>query len=319
MAMKAKLRIIGGIITALSMILLFIKISRMDIDWSVILIEKYLRTTVFCIVFYGFMMVLCFIPWKNLVEICCGKIGQLKNQKLLFCYVFSKANILKYIPGNIVQYIGRNEIAFELGLSHLDVVLASAAEIVIITTIALLISVITVQSYTLYYLQQWISRNLLLLLIGLAIVIALAIVVLNKYHGYVRRQLSQFGQSLKRYGAIRNLLIAGVFYLLLLLVNAFVFICVLKLDDNAIVSNEMIPILVGAYMLSWLIGYITPGAPGGIGIREIILISIIKGIGAATELTIIQAAVIVRLITITGDMLAFLVVLCIAKCQGSCQ
>ena len=59
-----------------------------------------------------------------------------------------------------------------------------------------------------------------------------------------------------------------------------------------------------ANSLSWLAGYIVPGAPGGIGIREVVLVWLLE-----TECLpeiVILAAVLLRVCVILGDFLSFL-------------
>ena len=229
----------------------------------------------------------------------------------MFSFIFLKANVLKYIPGNIFQYVGRNEVAMELGLNHLNVALASALEIVIIASITLTVSISTVGFYTVQYLNQWIVQNKTIILISIATVLLFAALAFIKAHSQVSAQFNRFVKAINTRGAKKNFLLALAYYFFFLMVNAFVFIRVLTLDSNTAISVESIPMLSGAYMLSWLIGYITPGAPGGIGIRELILITIIKNYGIATEPTVMQTVVIVRLTNIAGDILAFVMISCL--------
>lgn len=58
-----------------------------------------------------------------------------------------------------------------------------------------------------------------------------------------------------------------------------------------------------AGVAGWLVGYLTPGAPGGIGTREATLILLL---GSTTpEGTAVLAAALFRLVTVAGDALAF--------------
>ena len=79
------------------------------------------------------------------------------------------------------------------------------------------------------------------------------------------------------------------------------------------VTNDLSPsaggIIIGAFILSWLAGYITPGAPGGIGIRELLMTAIVAGSGIADVDSITTASAVYRVINILGDVLAFLIVL----------
>ena len=61
--------------------------------------------------------------------------------------------------------------------------------------------------------------------------------------------------------------------------------------------------LVGVYATAWLIGFLVPGAPAGLGIREALLLTglgILYGAGSAA-----MGAVLLRAVTVAGDGLAF--------------
>ena len=64
---------------------------------------------------------------------------------------------------------------------------------------------------------------------------------------------------------------------------------------------------VSIYILSWLIGFVTPGASGGLGVREGIFIAITNylHIDISAEI-IIFSVLLVRLINICVDVLLYL-------------
>jgi len=63
------------------------------------------------------------------------------------------------------------------------------------------------------------------------------------------------------------------------------------------------PGVVGAFVLAWLLGLITPGAPAGVGVRELVLLALLSPF--VPQATILLATVLGRLVTIGGDMLFF--------------
>lgn len=63
--------------------------------------------------------------------------------------------------------------------------------------------------------------------------------------------------------------------------------------------------LGGYYLVAWLVGLITPGAPGGIGVREFILIMLLSS--SIPENNILLAVVTMRVITVMGDVIAYFV------------
>jgi uncharacterized membrane protein YbhN (UPF0104 family) len=59
----------------------------------------------------------------------------------------------------------------------------------------------------------------------------------------------------------------------------------------------------GAYVVAWLIGLITPGAPAGVGVRELVLLFLLKD--TITEAELVLVVLLGRTVTVTGDLLAF--------------
>ena len=70
------------------------------------------------------------------------------------------------------------------------------------------------------------------------------------------------------------------------------------------VADSHFTLLTGVFAVAWVAGYVTPGAPGGLGVREAILIAglgPIYGPGTAAAL-----ALIVRVCSVVADGLGFL-------------
>ena len=60
--------------------------------------------------------------------------------------------------------------------------------------------------------------------------------------------------------------------------------------------------VVGAYVVSWLIGFVTPGAPAGVGVRDYALVALL-GQGERPE--VVLAVVAFRVVNIAADVLLF--------------
>jgi uncharacterized membrane protein YbhN (UPF0104 family) len=64
-------------------------------------------------------------------------------------------------------------------------------------------------------------------------------------------------------------------------------------------------LITSIFAISWLLGFITPGSPGGIGIREALLVTFLAPIyGNAIA---IWLSIVLRIITTLGDGIAFLI------------
>ena len=154
---------------------------------------------------------------------------------------------------------------------------------------------------------------MILVVIGLVLLCGLIVIAyhkgaLAKIWGYV---LPKF-QRLRSKKALKTFGIVLVFYVLNDLLQAIAFFFTLSIFVPTIFSNIYIPLLLGSYIFSWLLGYITPGSPGGLGVREVTMISMLSQTPVGLdEITISMA--LTRAINILGDLVAFLVALGIYK------
>lgn len=61
--------------------------------------------------------------------------------------------------------------------------------------------------------------------------------------------------------------------------------------------------VLGAYVLAWLAGLVTPGSPAGLGVRELALLLLLDGVVPEAEL--LQAIVLARAVSVLGDTAFF--------------
>jgi hypothetical protein len=81
------------------------------------------------------------------------------------------------------------------------------------------------------------------------------------------------------------------------------------------VADSHLLLLSGAFALSWIVGYITPGAPAGLGVREVVLVSLLTpalGGGNAVGLSLA-----LRLATTIGDGVCFLFALTMHRLKSN--
>jgi len=93
--------------------------------------------------------------------------------------------------------------------------------------------------------------------------------------------------------------------ILFLLTSGSVFVVLLNiiLEPQGISANH--PVTIGAaFIVAWLIGMVTPGAPAGVGIREIVLLFLLKAIVSESDLLL--TILISRIVTVIGDILFYL-------------
>ena len=96
---------------------------------------------------------------------------------------------------------------------------------------------------------------------------------------------------------------AVLWYVAFLLLSGLLFYVTLQLLVPEVSLLFALPGICGAYIIAWLIGAITPGAPAGIGIREVVMFALLQPIVGETELLL--AIVLSRAITAAGDVLFY--------------
>lgn len=80
-------------------------------------------------------------------------------------------------------------------------------------------------------------------------------------------------------------------------------VAVIPSDTQREFSTYML--IAGIFVLAWLAGLVTPGAPAGVGVRELILLTLLNGVVTDTDLLL--AILLGRLVTVMGDLLFFVV------------
>ena len=307
------IKIIGNIITGIAIALIIYKLLTIDIDVSDYWSEK--SVGVLCIALWIYICaVLCAPwPWRKLISITEEK----KVNYSSICMYYTKANLMKYLPGNIFQYVGRNEVAQVYHLDHGNVALATILEIVLLIIASIILSI----GFCGEYVVSLISfDNIKFLLVAALIVIsASCIIILIAYKrgtiAAIKNYITPKAKHLKSLKTARILGVVLLFYICSDLIQAANFCMILSLFFSELCIASYIPLIIGAYVFSWLLGYITPGSPGGLGIREVSMMTILSttNIGL-TEITISLA--LTRVINIVGDLGAFLLAWIIYKIRS---
>ncbi len=219
--------------------------------------------------------------------------------------VYVKANAAKYLPGNVLHYAGRNLLGKRLGYDHGEILLSSFLEVLMILLSAIAFLLIFAASNFLEVskqaLQQAVENRIFLLLILLGMVAAALGLWL------IRKKRPDFMDKIRMLFTLRflkvlsmNFLLYALTFIIFGLILTFILIGIFKAPVSGLQGAVLI---VSASVLSWFSGFITPGAPGGMGVREAVLILMLSP-AYGREYTL-AAALILRLISILGDVGAF--------------
>lgn len=213
--------------------------------------------------------------------------------------IYLITNIYKYLPGNVGHFLKRIYELQRLGFS------ASIASVgIIIEPCLMLISalLVTLLAHVLDSTKITINTNTLFLYL-IPISIALIIIhpfFLNKVISYLSKQKyksleSKNANYIKRYP---GLIILGEVGFILLKAQGFI----LVLMSFISISSDNFLRFIGSFSFAWLLGLVTPCAPGGIGIFEATVLRMLRP--SISNIEVILASVaIFRIINVLAEVL----------------
>lgn len=220
------------------------------------------------------------------------------------CCTYLKANLSKYIPGNIFQYVERNLFLSESGLSQILIAVSSAFEILGLLLAGVILSVILNRSGIYEIINSSFTGFSTALIIGIIAVIVTGIVL---FIAFLMKN-AKFREGIKRAvkpDALLKFAVNIILYALVLMLIGTILVISYYGLTGIMPDSRTIFMLLGAYIVSWIAGFIIIGAPGGMGIRELVLTLVITD--KALLSIILPAAVIQRIITVIGDVISYLI------------
>jgi len=304
--MKKYLKLIGNVITAIAILFVIKKLFQTDIDYSLLLKKGNILPIVIAIIIITSIVILNCLPWRKLVYILSSVSIPFKEA----VSVYTKSNILKYLPGNVFQYVGRNDLANRMGIRHTDVAFATALEIIMMVFSALLLSVVFLQGAVMEIFITYRDTFIMLVMIAFAVIILGTIVAILRFKDKFRAFLTRFFNIFKKKN-ILSLIGCVLYYVISTFILSLSYMIVLVFILKQDISTDIFVYICGAYILSWLIGFITPGAPAGIGIKEAVMMAITGEV--LNQEAIVLSLVVLRVLTIFGDVMGFVIVQLVIK------
>lgn len=246
-------------------------------------------------ILYGFLKFIHAYGWYFLLQI--NKKNVKKITTLDALIVFGKTHIAKYIPGNIFHYTSRHIFAKEHDLSDSYLLKTTFLEIFIVVSIASLFSLFSIPHAIKVLKPSIYFQDYRLILTICAIMVSFVVLVLVFRNYLIKKNFQKINFKI----LVQTYSLYSIFYC----INFLFFIYILILISN----QELIEIfkyfqLIGEYSIAWLLGFIIPGAPGGIGIREAVLLGLLSN--KIDNSTLLLAIILFRIVTVTGDFLHFL-------------
>lgn len=266
---------------------------------------KALLTLVLGTLGYGSSSLLLSTAWHRLV-IWCGE-GEFDPRTARS--IFARSQLAKYVPGNIFHLAGRQVLGARHGLGHRALVASAMLEAWGLVTAALSITTVGILLTPERYLPASLGLPAGVLIAGLVVCLAMPWLLRfwPRLHASVRRR-SGLIQTLDRIDLLRFARLDRVVALVPIVLRYLAFFSIsggllAALTYAAKPSTSLSQLMVvGAFAaIAWIGGYLTPGAPAGLGIREVILATALTPVVGAAEAFAVTAAF--RVVTTSGDLL----------------
>ena len=212
--------------------------------------------------------------------------------------VYGRTQINKYIPGNIFHFAGRHVLAIKSGLPHLILLGSTVYETL------LLLAASSILAFTGLLLMRVQVQGASLLFLGsiLTLIIVTVIITFPLAPYVARRRNVDLGlQGLKAH--MLALWPCFLLYLSFFLITGTILFAQVAAFSDVAVTLQVFGNVIIIYACSWIAGYVTPGAPGGVGVREAIIIFSLSSMIGEAESTVV--ALLFRLTTVVGDIIFY--------------
>lgn len=253
---------------------------------------------------YSFSLLVIVLAWYYLLKNC----GE-SSATFSKCYfIYSKSQIAKYLPGNVFHYAGRhvlgrgecwsnNAMITALFLETGGLIVASLS----IVSIGLIVNVnfLSTNSYRFY-------KTILIILSGSGMLLLLMPLVRAKLIrvNFENKFLDSCKQIFFNIKCNKYSVIVYMLYVLFFIFNGFLLYLTFFLRFLDVFQLSQAFYFIGVLSLAWLIGFITPGAPGGLGVREAVMITALSQ--TLTKINSLELALLFRGFTITGDLFLYI-------------
>lgn len=218
--------------------------------------------------------------------------------------IYLTTQVAKYLPGNVGQHVGRVYLSTANGLPGMRVGMSMIVEIALVVGAAIVLA-LPLAPQILARLQEsrfpWLPVALVL-----AACVAIAAFALRR-HRHVASLMEHARAAWRNAntaGGRRFLLAASVLELAgMMLAGAS--LAVLAVSSEAAITTSAIATSVAVFSAAWIVGFLAPGAPAGLGVREAILLAgLSPTFGSATA---VQIAILFRVLSVSADLVALCV------------
>ena len=244
---------------------------RQDLTNVEFTVRGYAAIAALCVAYAGTNLLLT-IGWQNLLS---TNEQPVRLRWALTTYAVS--GLAKYVPGNIFQFASRHALGLAAGFTNRALIKSTLLELACLIIAAATCALLLLPTL-------WPTMSL-----GFAMSLSFAAAL-----------CLAFAATL--IGGVR-LLISASSYFAFICISGLIFAAIFQSALSTSMDPSTVALVTAAYIVAWILGLIMPGAPAGIGVREAALIGLLGSIAAPSIVAL--AAILARLVTVSGDLLFF--------------
>jgi hypothetical protein len=279
---KFFMNFLGGILALMSILFIGERFSKywVKIPDDTFSTRMIISIGVLSLIYCGANLLLS-LAWKRLMI----NFGQEITSRMAI-KIYGITQLGKYIPGNVFQFAGRQVVAMSYGFSTLAIAKSTLFELLFLFITGAAFIFLPIHALNM-------DLNFIFILVVFFVYLIFIFSIFHK-------------SKVKYWYAI------FIYYTAFLFISGVVYLCILHLISGYFeLSIHVVPLIICAAISSWLAGFITPGAPAGMGIREVVLLLLLNPF--FSEANIVLAIVIWRIVTIAGDSIFYVLSVLIKK------
>lgn len=220
--------------------------------------------------------------------------------------IFGSTQIGKYIPGNIGHHVGRVALAkANLGIPVAVSVASIGQETALVLVSAMLVALACFTAVPVLNLPQEIlgfgpGSVMLAVLAGVAGLVMAAQWVRRRDPSWARR----WPLPAKAIGFVPSpwtVCVAIALYIPIYVING-IGVSAIAAGYVPFAFHDAVA-FTGAYACAWMIGFVLPGAPGGLGVREASMLALLDGVYPPEA--VLAVTLLARLSSVLADLLVF--------------
>lgn len=293
MDFKKLTKIVGNILVLLSFGFLFFILSKLDFTAVKDMFQfSWIPIMIVLALLFSFLYLYMAEAWRILLVLVSRAC---LDKHVIFVYL--KTVIFKYAPGNVFHFLGRHSLSKTHSLSHKSIAFANGVEILLqLFAVSFIIMIGTLFFDISLNFGEYmvISKTKIVLAFSLLILLSAIILFKKKYR-----------ETLLSQEALFTLIRVFVYHLFFLLGSASILAAVYFFLLDVPFTFSIFVQTILASSIAWLLGFIVPGAPGGVGIREAILVLLLPTIMIVSKEIVLAGALIYRVVTISGEGLTY--------------